>query len=80
MIYKNSINAIKNHPVIKKSFDKLNSKELLIVNCFFERKYESKNEAMILANRLFLDKERTRNWTSVIEVISSVIFHHFEKL
>jgi len=71
------INFLKNHPWLGRGFSKLNKKEIEILENFLSEDFESRDEAMQACNRLFMDKEKTKNFTTVIEMASSAITHRF---
>jgi hypothetical protein len=68
-----------NHPWLKKSFSKLKKHEVAILVNFLAIDFANKDEAMKACNRMFIDKEKTKNWTSISEVASGCITHRFHQ-
>lgn len=80
MKYNQSISFISSHPYLKKGFDKLKKSEIDIFVGFFDIDYSDKSNAMQACNRMFMDKsEKPKNWTTIMELVSSVISHHYSQ-
>lgn len=65
--------ALEIHPWLGKSFKKLKKSDLEI--CFkFLKDFESldKNDFEFKLNRLFLDKDKPKNWMIISELLSNV--------
>jgi len=66
----NNFLALEKHPWLKRSFIKLTKKELEIcINFLNETKDISKDEFAIKTVRLFLDKEKPKNWKFIEELL-----------
>ena len=72
------IEYIKSHPWLKKGYAKLRKDEIDIITEFFARQWVSFDDAMMACNRMFVDRPKTKNFTTVMELVSSAIthFHH----
>lgn len=80
MKYTDSINYISNHPYLKKGFNKLKKSEVDVFVKFFETEYLDKSNAMQACNRMFMDKtDKPKNWSTIMELVSSVISHHYSQ-
>jgi hypothetical protein len=66
-----------NHAWLSKGFKKLNAAEISLVTEFLNRDFPSKSDAMLAVNRIFLELEKTKNWTTVVEIASTCITHRY---
>lgn len=76
---KNTIDCIayaSSHPWLKKGFSKLKKEEIYIIENFLNLNID-KEEAIFKCNRLFMDREKTKNYTTVMEIISSCITYRY---
>lgn len=64
------------HPWLKKGFSKLKKEEIQIIVDFLDLGID-KETAVFKCNRLFIDREKTKNYTTVLEIISSCITYRY---
>jgi hypothetical protein len=66
-------NSYSFHPWLKKSFNRLSAKEKQIaVDFIIAHDFLDKPNFELAVNRMFLEKERTKNWTIISELLSCV--------
>lgn len=70
------INYASTHAWLKKGFSKLKKEEITIIVNFLDLKID-KETAVFKCNRLFIDREKTKNFTTVLEIISSCITYRY---
>lgn len=70
------IKYVSSHPWHKKGFSKLKQNEIEFIVNFLNIDME-KVDAMIKCNRIFVDREKTKNFTTVLEIISVCITYRY---
>lgn len=70
------ISYVSTHPWHKKGFSKLREKDLVIIREFLDMPI-SKEDASIKNNRLFIDQEKPKNFTIILEIISVCISYRY---
>lgn len=73
---KDCLDYVSTHAWLKKGFSKLKKDEIEIIVNFLDLEID-KETAVFRCNRLFVDREKTKNYTAVLEIISSCITYRY---
>jgi hypothetical protein len=73
---KDCLDYVSSHAWLKKGFSKLKKDEIKMIEDFLELSFD-KNEAAIKCNRLFMDRQKTKNFTTVLEIVSACIAYRY---
>ena len=67
------LDYIKSHPHHRKTFDKLNQNEIMILTRFIqENDTLHLNEFEFKLNRFFLDQDKPKHWGHILEILSII--------
>lgn len=71
MTRRNVFDSYKTHAWLKRVYARLNAQELELAHNFIESHATlSKNDFMAASNRMFMDREKPKNYTAIMELIS----------
>lgn len=71
------IEYLSSHPWLSRGLKKLKKPELVILQDFISRRFDSKDLAMEACNRIFLDKPKPKNFTTILELASACIVYRY---